>query len=1003
MKFLKFVSSKRWGFFCGLPLIGSLLWANPSLPYLPQTTTITDTLHIVPKLTIDSQKVWVDSVLANLSNDQKIGQLFIVTTYSNKDEAHAQRIERLIADYHIGGLIFIERGNPVSQASLTNRYQAQSKIPLLIGFDAEWGLGFRMPLVIDLPKPITVGAVQDPSLPYQMGEQLAKQCRRVGVHINFAPSVDVNSNPKNPIIGYRSFGENRENVSMKGIAYVKGMQHNKVIACAKHFPGHGDTYEDSHRSLPVILHAGNRLDTLELYPFKRLIADSVMSIITGHLLVPYYDNKAASISEKITTKLLREDLCFDGLVITDALNMRGITRTTTPGELDLLAFKAGNDILLMSENVHEGIRRIKDALAKGEISQEALDNRVRKIITAKYFVGLNKYKPVDMTNLMSDINNDEEAISVKRHVYEHAITLVKNDNNHIPFSLADSAQYVSVAIGEKYGNAFQKTLSDYATVQSYNTENRTDEGYLNDVLSKIDSTKTVIVSLHQNELKNLTPQRGYGISKAQQDFVARLRTRTKKIAVVIFGSPYSLKYFEDVPMLVCAYENDTQMQYVAAELLFGALPAQGKLPISATETFGAGHGLTTEVSGRLIAASPESVEIDALKLKKIDAIVGEAIDQQAFPGCQVLVARKGKIFFKKNYGLMAYNSYYEPVKDQTIYDLASVTKVTATLQAIMWLYDHQLLDLSQAASTYLPELKGTNKEKMIIRDILCHQAGLVAYMPFWERTRTTTGFKPEFYSTAQSDTFSLQVAEYLWAKPTIRDSMWRWIVKTPLINKRDREGNYSYVYSDLGLMMLQKIVEKLSNQPLNEFVQKVFYAPLQLKYTTYTPLLKGINIKDIAPTENDVFFRKAQLRGTVQDQQAAMLGGVSGHAGLFSNASDLAILMQMNLQQGFYGGRRFFNTSTVDFFAQNHSNRSHRGLGWDKRPDDGDSNYISTKASPQGYGHSGYTGTLVWNDPQYDLVFIFLSNRVYTSAANSKINTLKIRRKIMDVVYEAMK
>lgn len=945
-----------------------------------------------------SESDWIDSVFNGLSIDQKIGQLFMATTYSNKDEGHSQRIEKLINDYGIGGLIFIEAGNPVTQASMTNRYQALAKIPLLIGFDAEWGLGMRLPLVKDLPKQMTVGAVKDIRLAYRMGEEMAKQCHRVGVHVNFSPVVDVNSNAQNPIIGIRSFGENQQNVALKGMAYARGMQQNGIIACAKHFPGHGDTQTDSHHNLPVIAHGYDRLDAVELYPFRQLIADSVMSIITGHLLMPYYDNKAASISDKIVTKLLRDDLGFQGLIFTDALNMRGITKSTMPGQLDLLALQAGNDVLLMSENVPEAIKRIKEALASGQISQEVIDVHVRKILKAKYFAGLYHRPLIEINNILTDLNN-EESKNLKQRIFENAATLVKNEGNILPFA-SDSSQYVSVAVGAVVGNEFQQKLSEFAPFLHYATANTSDEAYLNSLLALIDSTQTVVVSLHPSE-RSQTPRKNFGITKAEQDFITRLNAKTK-VTLVVFGMPYSLKYFTEVPALLCAYENDPLMHQTAAQILFGTLPAKGRLPVSITEEFREGTGLDTDIGGRLNIGNPEDVGMSAIKLKAIDNVVNQAISQQVFPGCQVLVARKGQIILKKNYGGLTYNSPQESVQDHTLYDLASVTKVCATLQAVMLLYDQKQLDLNRKLVDYLPELKGTNKEEIVIKDVLLHQAGFVAYIPFWERTRKLNGFKEEFYRKAKNDTFALQVADNLWATPAIRDSVWKWIIKSPLINKRDKDGAYSFVYSDLGLMSLQKVIERITKQPLDVFVQNQFYKPLNLSRTGYTPLQKGLIAQNIAPTEEDRFFRMAPLRGTVQDQQAAMLGGVSGHAGLFSNASDLAVLMQMNLQMGFYGRKRFFSPSIIPYFAQKQG-RNHRGLGWDKLPNDGESNYISAKVSPSSYGHSGYTGTMVWNDPEKELTFIFLSNRVYPSASNNKINTLKIRRKIQDLVYEAIK
>ena len=486
-----------------------------------------------------------------------------------------------------------------------------------------------------------------------------------------------------------------------------------------------------------------------------------------------------------------------------------------------------------------------------------------------------------------------------------------------------------------------------------------------------------------------------------QNFVKRLEQKAQKVVVCVFGNPYSLKYFPEPSALICGYEDDPTAYQAMARVLFGEIPAVGKLPVSVENIFKAGDGITLSTVGKLSSASPESVGMKSVELSAIEPLIQSSIAQKIFPGCQVLVARKGKIVYEKNFGKLSYDVNSQQVNSNTVYDLASVTKVTATLQSLMLLYDQKKLNLDEKASYYLPELKGTNKENVIIRDLLWHQAGLVAYIPFWERTRIPLGWKTEFYNTKQTEECTLCVADGMYAKPAIRDSIWRWVIKSPLMNRKDRNGQYPYVYSDLGLMILHHLVERLTNQPLDVFTTKNFYEPLAMNTTGFNPLTR-IPKYQIAPTENDNLFRERLVQGTVQDQTAAMLGGVSGHAGLFSSASDLVKLLQMNLNKGKAGDKQFLSESTVNLFTTNRSARSQRALGWDKLPSDGESNFVSNKVSPSSYGHSGYTGTLVWIDPEKELVFVFLSNRVNPSAANNKINTLKIRRKVMDLVYGAL-
>ena len=944
-----------------------------------------------------AENQWVDSVFMSMDVDQKIGQFFMVAINPTHGEAHFKRIETLISTNYIGGLIFFQ-GEPYSYASLNNRFQSTTKIPLLVGIDGEWGLAMRVNSTMAFPKQITLGAIQDNSLIYKMGGEIARQCKRLGIHLNFAPVVDINSNPNNPVIGYRSFGELRENVALKSSAYMKGMQNNQLLACAKHFPGHGDTQGDSHFTLPQVSYTAERLKNVELYPFQQLINDSIKTVIVGHLQVPFYDWRPATLSQNIITNLLKNEMGFKGLVITDALNMRGVHhgQGITSGEVDLQAFIAGNDILLYSENIPEGIRKIKEAINAGLVQQTDIDNRVRKILHAKYWVGLSQFKYIDSNNLYQDLNTPE-ATQIKQELYNNAITVVKDAKNILPFK-ADESKFVSIGLDIPVGNRFQQELSKITPFQHFASSIKTDEAFFNSVLQSVDSTTTVVLSVHDINKKSANKlEVGYNV----QNFVKRLEQKAQKVVVCVFGNPYSLKYFPDPSALICGYEDDPTAYQAMARVLFGEIPAVGKLPVSVENIFKAGDGITLSTIGKLISASPESVGMKSVELAAIEPLIQSSITQRIFPGCQVLVARKGKIVYEKNFGKLSYDAISQPVTSNTIYDLASVTKVTATLQSLMVLYDQKKFNLDDKASYYLPELKGTNKENITIRDILWHQAGLVAYIPFWERTRIPLGWKTEFYSAKMSPEYSLEVADGMFAKSAIRDSVWRWVIKSPLMNKKDRDGLYPYVYSDLGLMILHHLVERLTNQPLDVFTTKNFYEPLAMNTTGFNPLSR-ISKYQIAPTENDNLFRERLIQGTVQDQTAAMLGGVSGHAGLFSSASDLVKLLQMNLNKGKVGDKQFLSESTVNLFTTNRSVRSQRALGWDKLPSDGESNFVSYKVSPSSYGHSGYTGTLVWIDPEKELVFVFLSNRVHPSAANNKINTLKIRRKVMDLVYGAL-
>lgn len=956
-------------------------------------------LH-TPKFITNSQLLenqWVDSIFTAMDNDQKIGQFFMVAVNPTHGEAHFKKLENLIQRNYIGGLIFFQ-GEPTAYANLNNRFQSSTKIPLLVGIDGEWGLAMRVSSTMAFPKQITLGAIQDNALIYDMGTEIARQCKRLGIHLNFAPVVDINSNPKNPVIGYRSFGEIPENVAAKSSAYMKGMQHNQLLACAKHFPGHGDTHSDSHFTLPQVSYGFERMHDTELVPFKQLIEDSIKSVIVGHLQIPFYDWRPATLSQSIITNLLKKEMGFKGLVITDALNMKGVRsgKGVSSGEIDLQAFIAGNDILLYSENIPEGISKIKEAIQSGTIKQSEIDNRVRKILHAKYWVGLNQFKYIETSNLYQELHTPE-ARQIKQELFENAITVVKDVQNLLPLS-PQTSKLVSVSLDIAANNRFQQGLVTFASMPQYASVAKNTESFLSEVLKNIDSTHTVILSVHNINKKSASR---LDLNFSVQEFIKRIERKNAKVVVCVFGNPYSLKYFPEVSSLICGYEDDEAAYAAMAKVLFGQIPAVGKLPVSVENLYKAGDGISFKKTGQLDKASPESVGMNSEVLKGIDPIIASSISQKVFPGCQIVVARKGKVILNKNYGQLSYEPTSPPVTNQTVYDLASVTKVSATLQAIMFLYDQKKISLDEKIVTYLPELRGSNKENMTIRDILWHQAGLVAYIPFWEKTRVPLGWKKEYYSDIQSLEYPLQVADGMYAKIAIRDSVWNWVIKSPLINKRDKDGNFSYVYSDLGLMIMQHLAERILGQSLDNFTNSYLYEPLNMKTTGFNPLSK-IEKTKVAPTENDRLFRGKAIQGTVQDQTAAMLGGISGHAGLFSSATDLVNLFQMNLDKGNAAQLKFFNEETINVFTNSISSKSERALGWDKLPSDKESNYISALVSPSSYGHSGYTGTLVWVDPEKELVFIFLSNRVYPTVSNNKINALKIRRKVMDVVYKSI-
>ncbi len=982
------------------PALGAIVGVLAALAMLvPSSRSATPRPPLLP------ETQWVDSVYASLTPDQLLGQLFMVAAFSNKDAAHVKQIDDLVRRYNIGGLIFMQ-GGPYRQGVLTNRFQAEAQTPLLISMDAEWGLDMRLDSSLHFARQMTLGAIQDEQTIYRMGREIALRMKQLGVHISFSPDVDVNVNPLNPVIGNRAFGEDKEEVARRAVAYLKGLQDHGIIAVAKHFPGHGDTDTDSHLSLPVVTHTAAQLRDVDLYPFRRTIEAGVMGVMAAHLYVPSLDttrNRASTLSPPIITDLLRTELGFDGLIFTDALNMKGVAKYYKPGEVDALALRAGNDVLLFSEDVPTALARIKADLKAGLVDSNDVFNRVRKILRAKYWVGLNQKPVVDLKNFRATTPERPEALVVVQDLYENATTVVRNTQSLLPLRNLDTLRIASVVIGQKADNEFQRTLAHYAPVATFQVPDRyAPDSTFARLMPELRAFNVVIVSYHG--MNNTPAAHNFGLGDAALGFLMRLRLDNpgqRQIAVPM-GNPYALKSFADQRWLVCGYEDNAVSQRVVPQVIFGALPALGVLPVTVTPQLKRGTGARLPALGRLRFGPPESVGLDSRILGQLDNVALEAIAYAATPGCQVLVAKDGVVVWEKGYGRLGYDARLPRVTPTTVYDLASVTKVAATLQAVMWLKDQGRLKLDESLGTYLPELKGTDKAALVIRDVLLHQAGLPAFLPYWERTMKGRKLNPHWYRTVASDSFPSQVADSLFARRSLQDSVWRWTLRAPL--KPRVVGKPAYVYSDLDFYILRRLAEKLLEQPLDEFLEQNFYAPLGLPSLCYNPLQRGLLHTSIAPTENDTTFRHRLVWGTVHDQGAALLGGVAGHAGLFGTAGDLATLLQMNLQNGVYGGQRYFRTPVVAEFARGGDAAiSRRGLGWDRADPDHGGGGASGLAPARTYGHTGFTGTCAWVDPVNKLVFIFLSNRVFPDAANPKLVQYNIRTRMQDVVYRAIK
>lgn len=943
------------------------------------------------------QNKWVDSVFNSLTPDERTAQLFMVAAYSKNGTSPSNTIEKLIKDYKIGGLIFMQ-GGPGRQVSLTNYYQSISKIPLMIGIDGEWGLSMRLDSTMKFPWQMTLGAIQDNRLIYDMGYEIARQCKRVGVNVNFAPVIDINNNRNNPVIGARSFGENKFNVSDKGIAYMKGMQDNGVLANAKHFPGHGDTDKDSHLSLPTIDKSLDRIDSLELFPFRKLIQNGLGSMMIAHLYVPSLDptpNTATTLSKKVVTDLLQKNMRFKGLIFTDALNMKGVSSYYEPGIVDVKALLAGNDILLFSGDVPTAIKEINLAVTRGEISRNEIDEKCKKILKAKYWMGLNKWQPISSDSLYEDLHTKKSEV-ILRKLVEASLTTLKNENQILPLKKLDTLNIATVSVGNPKDTSFRKRMKDYANVDHFDVSESPTTTETSSFLDKVKDHNLVVITLHK---LNESPFKSYTFSSAVKSFVKQVN-QNKKVILCVFANAYSLVNFKeatDCEGLILSYQDSELAHDYTAQLIFGGIPSKGKLPVTISSELKEGYGITQEKSIRMKYTIPEDLGIDSRKFKKIDDLVQKSINDSVFPGCQILAARNGMVFYRKSFGYFTYEKKQKVTNDD-LYDLASITKVSGTLPCIMKLVDENKIDINKNLGELLPELIGTDKFNIKFIDLLTHQAGFKSWIPFYKATLTKSNqYLAGVYDTIYSENYPLQVAEKLFAHKNLPDTMFKGNLAYPLSGKR------KYVYSDLGFYYLQRIIEKLTGKSLDEYAENNFYKKLGAVTLTYNPL-KKFKKQQITPTENDTLFRKQQIHGYVHDQGAAMMGGVAGHAGLFSNSNDLAKLMQLYLNMGEYGDERYIKESTLKEFTkcQFCYNGNRRGLGFDRPNTDGSGGTACSCVSYVSFGHSGFTGTLAWADPDKQLVYIFLSNRVFPDAENKKLLKQGQRALIQEIFYDAI-
>ncbi|NTS40846.1 serine hydrolase [Flavisolibacter sp. BT320] len=928
---------------------------------------------------------WVDNVFKSLSKEEKIAQLMVIRAHSNLGPDHVKQVTELIQKYNVGSLCFFQ-GGPLRQANLTNFYQSIAKTPLLVTIDGEWGLGMRLDSVTKYPYQLTLGALPNEKLVYQMGIAIGEQMKRIGVHVNYAPVVDINNNPANPVIGYRSFGEDKFKVANLGVAYAKGMQDAGIMACAKHFPGHGDVAVDSHYDLPVINKSKESLDTLELYPFKKLFEAGVGSAMIAHLSIPAIDNRTnrpTSLSVYNVTDLMREEMGYDGLTFTDALEMKGVAKFFGGGEASVEALIAGNDMLCLPESVPATIDAVKKAIKDKRLSWDDIDKKVRRVLHAKYSLGLDKPQVIDTNNLLEDLNKNTD--DLRRKVAANVVTVMRNTAGLLPFVAGERTAYVG--LGTTVTNTFGKRLAADFKADTFLLDYKATAAQAATLFNAVKEGKynRVVIGLHNYSHR---PTNNYGISKAAIDLVNSLQDQNA--LTFVFGNVYAAQNFCNASTVVAMYEDDDAFQNAAADFLQGGLAAKGTLPVTVCDVrYGTGIALNTFIP---VGNSPEWAPVDA--------IAQEGLDKKAYPGAVVLAVQNGVIKYHKAFGRYEFDSSSKPVSLESIYDLASVTKISATTVGVMKLYEEGKLDLDKTLGDYLPITRGTDKASLLIKDVLLHRAGLNPFISFYRETIDLATGEPSnaIYRTVADTLYSIPVANKVWLRRDWNDTMMKRIVDSKL------GPHGKYVYSDNDFILLGKVIEAISGLTLDQYLHKTFYRPMGMASTSFQPWKRFVQA-GIVPTENEKHFRKQMLQGYVHDEGAAMFGGISGHAGLFSNAYDLSMLYQMLLNGGSFNGERYLQPETIKLFTAYGANESRRGLGFDKPEKDNATSkepYPSALASPATFGHTGFTGTCVWVDPKADLVYIFLSNRVYNTRANNLLGQLKIRGRIQDAIYKAL-
>jgi len=928
-----------------------------------------------------AREAWVNAHLSEMSLSQKLGQFFMVDLWPMEGETSIANAIAIIEKHHIGNII-VFKSHPHQVLDVINRSQEVAAIPLLVAIDGEWGVDMRLDSVIEWPYQLALGSATDLDPLYQMGKAVAKECLRLGIHINFAPVVDVNSNPNNPVIGYRSFGENPHRVGQAGSVYMRGMQDHGVIAVAKHFPGHGDTDSDSHKTLPSVLHDRNRLNRVELPPFHRLIQEGISGIMAAHLFVPNLDRRESrptSLSSNVLKDLLRDSLGFDGLIFSDALNMKGASQYGGPAEVAYQAFLAGNDILVMAQDIGGTIALMKEGIQNKEITLTEIDERLKRILRKKYEAQLNVYQAKTSKNLLKDLNPIESK-NIVIDLYQANITWLSNAEHHSQIlPLRDNQPIYTLTLGSSSKQLWQDRVGDY--IPSEHLTAKTFE----EIMPSLKSNDHLVIGIHNLGKK---PPR-FGMRDSDNALIRRASKRCK-VTILLFGLPYALENIPgDVNVLMIGADRP-EAQIAAVNALLGKRDVNGRLATSAG-IWKEGMGMDLKGKG-LPLGLPFKSGYEAVNLDTIGTYEAKTVHTKSAPGGVVVVNHHGKNIYSSAFGSHTYEGQRE-VLISDLFDLASITKVAATTLSVMKLVEDNKVDLDATLGYYLSEFAENPCGSITVRDALMHQSGLPSWIPFYLSSLENADL---VYSENWRPDYDKKVAKSMFIRNDVSEAIWDTIAAQKL------SPNPTYKYSDLGFLLLGRMIERVSGEPLDVFVNNEFYYPMGLTKILFNPW-QNIDQEDILPTENDTLFRHQVLDGYVHDMASAMLGGVAGNAGLFSNAEDLICIFQMLLNGGTWNGKRYLKSATIKAFtAWQKYPKNQRGLGFHKPNRDFKGGPTANNVGLSTFGHTGFTGTAIWADPETQLIYVFLSNRCYPDAYNPNLVRQNIRTDIQNDIYERL-